>query len=403
MKTSPINDQEINQFRSETKGTFQKIHFNNAGCSFPTDGVVETVKRYLEEEAIMGGYETESKYRDSLENIYSLVADFIHAEKEEIALVENASAAWGIAFHGISWNKGDEIIVSEMEYATNLLGYLSAREKYGIEFKLISQDDEGNFPLDALEKAINSNTRLISITHIGSGAGGILPIEKIGEIARRHHILYLVDACQTIGHIPINVKKIGCDMLSVTGRKYLRAPRGTGFLYIRKEIQDKIRPFFMDGHSTQWIHLNEYKLRDDARRFELYEKNRALILGMGKAIEYASSIGMDRIWERIQSLAEIFRRKLQALLFVEVQDKGNEKCGIVTFTVSGMDSLRVKNYLADKSINVSVGNPQSTLFYMNKKNLEGVVRASIHYYNTIAEIDTFCLALEEMVRLPLKG
>jgi len=398
MNNPSISNEEINQFRADTKGINQKIHFNNAGCSMPPNQVLETVIDYLREEAEMGGYETEAKYLDKLENVYSLIADFIHAEKEEIALVENASSAWGIAFHGIQWNPGDEIIVSEMEYSTNLIGFLNAKKFYGIEIIKIMQDEDGNFPIQALENSINSKTKLIAITHIGSSAGSILPIEKIGEIAKKHNILYLVDACQTLGHIPIHVGDIGCDFLSVTGRKYMRAPRGTGFLFIRKGIQDRIHPIFMDGHSVQGIQENGFQYREDARRFELYEKNRALILGLGEAIQYAQKIGMDRIWNRIQSLAQYLRNSLNSIENVKVEDSGTLKCGIVTFTVAHLDSFLVKNHLLEKNINVSVGTPQNTLYYMNKKHLSTVVRASIHYYNSEAEVDIFCLVLKGIIQ-----
>lgn len=400
MKNLSISPEEISQFRLDTQGVQNKIHFNNAGTSLPPEIVVKTMIHYLEEESIRGGYETEAKYLEELENLYPLVAKFINADREEIALVENASMAWGIAFQGIHWEKGDEIIVSEMEYSTNVLGFLNAKKRFGIKIIKIDQDPEGDFPLQDLEKAIGPKTKLIAMTHIGSGSGSVLPVNEIGEIAQKHHVLYLLDACQTLGQIPINVKEIGCDFLSVTGRKYMRAPRGTGFLYIRKGIQDYLNVYFMDGHSVVGIEEDEYKPREDARKFELYEKNRAIQLGFGKALEYASRIGMDRIWERIQMLSTLFRLELSKLDKVEVQDSGGVKCGIVTFTVQGMDSQDIKTKLAENQINVSVGNTKSTLYYMNKKHLKNVVRASIHYYNTEEEIQTFCRVLESIMEDP---
>jgi len=209
--------------------------------------------------------------------------------------------------------------------------------------------------------------------------------------------LYLVDACQSAGHTPIDVEAIQCDMLSVTGRKYLRAPRGTGFLYVRKQVQHRIRPFFIDGHSIQWINESDYKLRDDAQRFELYENNRAIILGLGKAIEYALNIGVDRIWQRIQHLAALTRSRLSAIEGVSVHDNGDQQCGIVTFTVKDIDSQRVKEYLDNNNINASVGLAKSTLIFMNRNHLASVVRASVHYYNTEEEIETFCTVLKDLI------
>jgi len=398
MEIKTFSEREIQKFRSDTRGTAECTHFNNAGASLPPDGVVETVIHYLNEEATKGGYEMEHQYEEQLENVYRLVARLIHAEKDEVAIVENASMAWGLAFNGIEFQKGEVIITSEMEYVTNLLGFLNAEQTQGIQIKVIPNDDEGNFSLQALEEAITPETRLIAITHIASTAGTVLPVVEIGEIARKHNILYMVDACQTVGQIPINVKEIGCDILSATGRKYLRAPRGTGFLYVRKEIQDTLKILFMDGHSAHLINENSFEIRKDARRFELFEKNRALTMGLGRAIEYALEIGVGRIWQRIQFLGGLMRRQLDSMDGITVHDHGNQKSGIVTFTVSGIGSSHVKAELAKKKINVSVGLARSTLIYMNRNSLSTVVRASVHYYNTEEEINGICEALESTVK-----
>jgi selenocysteine lyase/cysteine desulfurase len=398
MEIRTFSEREIQKFRNETRGTSEWAHFNNAGASLPPDEVVETVIHYLSEEASQGGYEMEYKYKDQLENVYGLIARLIHAETDEVAIVENASMAWGLAFNGIEFKKGDVIITSEMEYVTNLLGFLNAEQTHGIQILVIPNDEHGNFSLQALEEAISPQTRLIAITHIASTAGVVVPVAEIGKIARKHNILYLVDACQTIGQIPVNVKEIGCDILSTTGRKYLRAPRGTGFLYVRKEIQDSLKILFMDGHTAQLVNENAFKIRNDARRFELFEKNRALTLGLGKAIEYALNIGIGRIWQRIQFLAGEMRRQLGNIDGVNVHDHGEQKCGIVTFSVNGIGSSHIKAELAEKKINVSVGLAKSTLIYMNRHSLTTVVRASVHYYNSEEEITRICSALVSIAK-----
>jgi selenocysteine lyase/cysteine desulfurase len=398
METLRLTEQEIHQFRAETKGTACRIHFNNAGASLPLDIVVQTMTDYLNEEASYGGYETEAKYHDQLENAYTLIARLINANTDEVAIAENASTAWGIAFNGLDFKKGDVIITSEMEYVTNLIGFLNVQKRYGVEIKVIPNDEKGNFSLPALEEAITPQTRLIAVTEIASTSGCMIPVVEIGKIARKHQILYLVDACQSAGHVPIDVKEIGCDLLSVTGRKYLRAPRGTGFLYIRKEVQNQVKPIFMDNHATSWVSLNDYELRNDARRYELYEKNRALTLGLGKAIEYALNIGLDRIWDRIQYLSALLRAQLAQIDGVTVHDSGDKQCGIVTFSVEGFDAATIKSRLAEDGINVTVGKAVSTLIYMEKNHLQSIVRASIHYYNTEEEIQILCRSLEAIIR-----
>jgi cysteine desulfurase/selenocysteine lyase len=332
-----------------------------------------------------------------LGNTYTLIARLINAGVDEVAIVENASTAWQITFNGIDFKKGDEVITCEMEYVTNLIGLLNAKKTHGIEIKVIPNDARGNFSLAALEDAISPRTKLIAVTHIPSTAGGMIPVVEIGKIAKKHQILYLVDACQSAGQAPVDVKKIGCDMLAVTGRKYLRAPRGTGFLYVRKAVQDQLKLIFMDGFSAPNVSLDDFKPRDDARRFELYEKNRALTLGLGKAVEYALNVGVDRIWQRVQYLANLMRMQLAGIGGITVHDIGDEKCGIVTFSVNGIESPVIKSMLGAKNINVSVGKAISTLIYMDKNHLTSVVRASIHYYNTEEEISAMCDALSHLM------
>lgn len=398
MNTTPLSEQEIQQYRAETKGAAGLIHFNNAGASLPPDVVLDIVVDYLKEEALCGGYETEAKYQQQLDGTYDLIARLINAGKDEVAIVENASVGWGLVFNGIDFKPGDEIITSEMEYVTNLMGFLNAKKNHGVVFKVVPNDEQGNFSLEALEEMISAKTKLIAITHIPSTAGGMMPINAIGKIARKHNILYLVDACQSAGQIPVDVKEIGCDMLSVTGRKYLRAPRGTGFLFVRKEIQDQLKLILMDSLSAEWVSETDFKPRPDARRFELYEKNRALTLGLSKAVEYTLNIGVDRIWQRVQYLADTLREQLNKIESVTVHDFGAEKCGIITFSVEGLDSAIVKSKLAEQSINVSLAKAISTLIYMNKNHLVSIVRASVHYYNTVEEIEAMCAVLRNMTR-----
>lgn len=397
MKLSLLSEEDVEQLRKETPGTAHLIHFNNAGASLPTMQVLDAITGYLQQEAILGGYEAEARYQKEIDDTYSLIAQLINAQPDEITLVENASSAWCIAFHGIGLQPGDEVLISEFEYVTNMIGYLYGEQHYGIRLKVIPNDENGNFSLAALQEAITSQTKLIAITHVASATGGVLPVKEIGAIAAKHNILYLVDACQSVGQMPVDVEQIKCDFLSVTGRKYLRAPRGTGFLYVRKTAQGRLTPIFIDGHATTFIDDQSYTLRPDAKRFEFYEKNRALTFGLSQAVAYALAIGMERIWSRINYLATCLRRKLQAIDGITLHDNGDLQCGIVTFTVNGYESKDIKEHLAQHRINVSVGMVRSTILYMHRHQLKDVVRASVHYYNTVTEIDAFMKILSDFM------
>lgn len=401
MEVKPFTEAEIQAFRAETTGTAERIHLGNAGASLPPDIVVNTMVDFLREEALYGGYETEAKYRARLDHTHTLIAQLIHAHPDEIALVENASAAWDIAFNGLHFQQGDEVITSEMEYVSNVLGLLNAQKLYGIVIKMIPNDAEGNFPINALEAAITARTKLIAITHVPSTAGNVLPAAAIGEVARKHNIVYLLDACQSVGQMPVDVQAIGCDMLAVTGRKYLRGPRGSGFLYVRRQMLDKLKLLFFDGRTVSSVNQQGFVVREEAKRFEWYEKNPAVILGLQKAVEYVLNIGVERIWHRIQYLMLLFRQRLVEIDGITVHDQGDELCGIVTFSISGVPAADVRTKLAAKNINVNIGFAKSTLYYMNRKGLDGIVRASVHYYNTEEEIELVCRELRAIVPQPV--
>lgn len=383
---------DIDKLRSETPGCAHVKHFNNAGASLLAEPVLHAVTDYLKDEALYGGYETAAKRKQELEATYGLIAKLIHANAGEIALLENATAAWNMAFYSIDFSKGDRILTSVSEYASNYLNYLNLKRKKDISVEVIPNDSTGQTDVAALSEMMDKKVKLISISHIPTNNGLVNPAETIGSIARKHGVLYLLDACQSVGQYPINVEKIGCDMLSATGRKYMRAPRGTGFLYVNKNVLEDLRPPFLDLHSAEWTGENKFKVRSDARKFENWEANYAGIIGLNKAVSYILDLGMEHIWERVQDLADRFRKELNDIPGVTVRDIGIIKCGIVTFTVEGKSAEQVKQYLSDNRINVSISTKSSTLLDMNRRHLDEAVRASVHYYNTEGEIEE-CIGL----------
>ncbi|WP_445664869.1 aminotransferase class V-fold PLP-dependent enzyme [Fodinibius sp. AD559] len=388
----------INTLRDDTPGTKNVIHFNNAGASLMPRVVTKNVINYLSKESQYGGYETADKNRKSIEQTYSTIGKFINAYPDEIALLENATAAWNMAFFSIYFSDGDRILTSKSEYASNYLSYLRLKEKVDIQIEVIPNDEHGQTSVTSLKKMMDKNVKLISITHIPTNSGLVNPVEKIGDIAQKYDCSYLVDACQSVGQYPVDVKKIGCDMLSATGRKYLRGPRGTGFLYVKRDQIENLLPPFIDLHAAKWTSEQEYKIRNDARRFENWEMNYAGIMGLQKAVEYANDIGINTIWKRVTKLAEKLRWQLAELPGVTVHDIGEIKGGIITFTVDSISAQEVKKNLSKKGINVSTSSKNSTLLDMQERNLSNLVRASVHYYNTESEIEQFCNAVKNVTK-----
>jgi selenocysteine lyase/cysteine desulfurase len=385
----------IEKLRAETPGTNHVIHFNNAGASLMPKPVSKTVVSYLRHESLYGGYETAQRHSTELNDIYSSISTFINAQStKEIAILENATAAWNMAFYAIDFKDSDRILTSKAEYASNYISYLRLQQKSDITIDFIPNDEFGQTSVESLKNMIDDDVKLISITHIPTNSGLVNPVEEIGTIAKEYNCLYLVDACQSVGHYPVDVQQIGCDMLSATGRKYLRGPRGTGFLYVNNDQISDLIPPFLDLHSAEWTAQNRFEIRDDARRFENWEANYAGILGLKKAVEYANELGIKQIWNRITDLAEKLRWQLAELPSVTVHDIGETKCGIVTFAVEEVEAEHVKAQLADQNINVSISTRNSTLLDMQERELDEVIRASVHYYNTIKEIEDIVAAVK---------
>lgn len=386
----------IRRLRSDTPGTNNVIHFNNAGASLMPRPVSEAIISYLEEETAYGGYETAQKYEEKIEEVYSHISQLINAETKEIALMENATAAWNMAFHALDFESGDRILTSTSEYASNYIAYIKLQKEVDVSVEVIPSEVSGQTSAEALSRMMDEKVKLVSITHIPTNSGLVNPVEEIGKITKKHSCLYLVDACQSVGQYPVDVQRTGCDMLSATGRKYLRGPRGTGFLYINNTALSGLTPPFLDLHGAEWTGKREYKMREDARRFENWEFNYAAVIGLGEAVAYANEQGINNIWKRITVLAEKLRHRLSRLSGVTVRDIGEVKGGIVTFTVDGIKAEEVQSHLAEHNINVSVSGRSSTLIDMERRNLEEVVRSSLHCYNTEEEIETLVKVLRSL-------
>lgn len=390
----------IEQLRVDTPAVEQLIHFNNAGAALMPKPVIEVMTRHLQLEAQLGGYEAAAQHSPELENVYGAIGRLINARPEEIAVIENATRAWDMAFYSLPLQPGDVVLTSTTEYAGNYIPYLQLKKRRGIEIRIIPNDEQGQVSLPALKDMLGDDrVALVSLPVIATNGGPVQPIEQIGALARAAGVLFLLDACQGVGQMPIDVQKIGCHMLAATSRKYLRGPRGMGFLYVEKSLCQNLEPAFLDLHAASLLTPETFKIREDARRFENWECNVMAKLGLGAAVDYALAQGLEPMWQRIQHLAAYLRDRLGEVAGIKPTDSGIIKSGIVTFTCQGSSAVQVQQWLAarDKRINVSTSTFRSTMLDMQQRNLLEVSRASLHAYNTEAEIDEM---IEALLRMP---
>lgn len=387
----PIN---IAKIRQHTPACSEMIHFNNAGASLSPLPVHQRLLQHLALEQHMGGYEAAAQEAAAVENFYNAFARLLHCHPSEIAYAESATHAWGAAFHAIALQPGQRILTGQSEYSSNYLAFLQMARLKDLRIDVIPNDANGRICLDRLETAIGDDVGLIALTHVPSQSGVIHPAAEVGKLARAHGILYLLDACQSAGQIDLDVAALGCDMLTGTGRKYLRGPRGTGFLYVRRAALSKLQPDRIDFHSARWTAENQFEFRDDARRFESWECSVAGKIALGAAADYATELGMHNIEHRVSELASTLREQLRKLPDIRVHEVGPSLSGIVTFSKNGEDADSLQRRLHKSGINTSVTRLSGNLLDLPRRGLGDINRASVHYFNTEDEIERFCQVLE---------
>lgn len=391
---------DIDAVRAETPGTGNVLHLNNAGASLMPRPVVAAVQDHIGLEAEIGGYEAARRNWDRLEAVYDSLARLLNAKREEIGVVENATRAWDMLFYSLPLGAGDRVLTAESEYASNYIAFLQVARRTGAEIVPIPNDDNGQLSVEALEAALDDRVKLIAVTHVPTNGGLVNPAAEIGKLARSAGVPFLLDACQSAGQMPLDVETLQCDMLTATSRKFLRGPRGVGFLYVRESLIGTLDPPFLDLHAAEWTGPDAYRVREDARRFETWECNWAGKIGLGVAVDYALERGLDNVWARIRDLGERMRSAMTAVPGVTVRDLGAERCGIVSFTVDGWSNPGLQKAMSERAINIAVSPANFTLLDMQARGFPDLARASLHYFNTEAEIDRFCAALEELAKAP---
>ena len=376
---------DVEALRRDTPACRQVAHLNNAGASLMPVPVVEAQIAHIRREAEIGGYEAKAEAAERIEAVYGAIARLLNCAPDEVALVENATVAWNAAFTAFAFQPGDRILTGEAEYASNYVNFLKQAKDRGVEIGVVPSDDWGQLDVAALEGMIDGRVKLIAMTHVPTNGGLVNPAAAVGRVARAAGVPFLLDACQSVGQRVIDVEAIGCDLLSATGRKYLRGPRGTGFLYVRRSLLDRLEPATLDLHSARWVAPDRYVLRPDARRFENWEFNFAAVLGLGAAVDYALEQGMEAIQTRVEWLANRLRFILTEHMKLPVYDLGRDKCGIVTFTTPDRTAEEVQRDLRAKDVNVSVAWQDGALLDATRRGLPKMVRASVHAFNTEEE------------------
>jgi selenocysteine lyase/cysteine desulfurase len=387
---------DVAMARADTPGAAKVAHLNNAGASLPPSAVLDTVIDHLRLEAAIGGYEAASARAEAISGVRDSIARLIGAESDEIALTESATRAWQLAFYAVDLRPGDRVLTTTSEYPSNAIAFLHRARARGVRIEVVPDDATGTLDVAALADMLDERVKLVAINHVPTHNGLVNPAEQVGELTRRHNILYLLDACQSVGQMPVDVTAIGCDLLSATGRKFLRAPRGTGFLYASARVVERLDPPVLDLDGATWTTPDSYQLAPNARRFESWECAVAARLGLGVAAEYAMGLGLAAIGDRVRSLADRLRAALRRQPEITLVDRGERPSGIVVFTHQRHPAQTVVARLREAGVNTWVTRPSASRFDAASRAVEQAVRASVHYYNTEDEVDTLAALLRTM-------
>ncbi|MFG2784192.1 N-methyl-L-tryptophan oxidase [Streptomyces prunicolor] len=390
--------------RARTPGSFTGHHFNSAGAALLANGTVEAVIDHLRAESLSGGYEAAKHAAPALEAVYARTAALLGARLEEVALVESATAGWQRAVSALRLRPGDRVLAARSSYVSSALHLLSVERDHGVLVELLPNGPDGAVDLEALEAALRAGpAALVTAAHVPTSSGLVEPVAAIGVLAGAHGVPFLLDATQSLGQLPVDMGAIGCDLLIGTGRKFLRGPRGTGLLAVRRPLLDRLAPEAPDVRGARWTAERSWELVPDAKRFELWEAAHALRLGLGAALTDLSTLGVDTVAGHLAALAASLRERLSALPGVHVTDPPAAGGAIVTFVVDGMDASDVQRQLAYRRVHLIAVPAGHGRWDMDHRGLTKVVRASVHVYNDEDDLDALVEAVREIVCLQERG
>lgn len=384
--------------RADTPGCAHVVHFNNAGSGLVPAPVLAAMVEHLELEARIGGYEAADARSAEVRGFYTEIAALINSGPDNIAFAGSATLAYSGALSAIPFRAGDVIATTRNDYISNQIAFLSLKKRFGVQVVHAPDAPEGGVDVAAMADLLRARRpRLVAVTHIPTNSGLVQPVEAIGRLCRELDLLYLVDACQSVGQCPVDVAEIGCDLLTATGRKFLRGPRGSGFLYVSDRVlRDGYEPMFIDMRGARWTGPGAYEPVATAARFEDWEFPYAAVLGAAAAARYTRRVGISAIWQRSHALSARLRERLAAIPGVRVLDRGPVLGAIVTFAIAGWEAQPFKQAMDARGINSALSTRDVAVFDFGDKDVDWCLRLSPHYYNTEEEVDRVAAAVAEL-------
>lgn len=394
---------DVDALRDQTPGCHGTAFLNNAGAALPTQRTLDAMRSHLELESRVGGYRAADLVSEVLVNARAGLAQLVGGKGHEVALAVSDSAAWVKAIWGwmLGGNvaKGDVVAVDRLSYHSHYAALMQLSELFGFEVVTIGAHTDGTVDLDSLSKLVSDRRVVLAcITAIGTHSGNVNPMKQIGSTLKARRIPMFVDGCQALAHLEVDVREWGASVFTGTGRKWLRAPRGTGMLWIAEEIVEGFRPPGIDGVSTVWDAASGLTTQPGMAKFEEFEAPIAAQVGLASAVQQTLALGMRNIESRVSGLAFMLRSALTSIDGVEVHDTAARRCGIVTFSVDGVAGDEVVAAASRRDASIGVSTANWAAIDMTAKGLREVVRVSPHIYNTDEEVSRVVEAVMSVAR-----
>lgn len=388
----------VDKLRDETPGCQTKVHFNNAGAALMPLAVIDAQKNYLDHEAVTGGYEAADERASEIQGFYESMVRLLGCGAHNIAYTSSATNSFARALSSVPFEAGDVILLANEDYISNQIAFLSLQKRLGVRLVRAESLPEGGVDVDSMRKLMDKHKpKLVSLTHVPTNTGLIQPVEAVGQLCKERGLLYLVDGCQSVGQLPVDMLAIQCDFFTGTFRKFLRGPRGTGFLFVSDNVlKQNLWPLFVDMRGAEWTAPDDFEPRKDAKRFEDWEFNYSLVLGCRAAADYAMAVGLDNIQKRNAELCHSIRSKLSSLGLTTL-DKGKRLSSIITVAIPGHEPTDVLHALRSNNINTSISSRSSALIDYDAKGVTWALRISPHYYNTEKEVDILINTLKGII------
>lgn len=391
----------VNDVRADIPFLNEVIYLDAASTTPTPQPVVDALCEYyyhFNSNTGRGAYRTAVKATSEVEKTRIKLSKLINCDPEEIIFTKNTTEAINLVANGLNFEKGESVIVPNIEHHSNLVPWLNLKN-YGVKTKIVNSGQYGVVESEDIQDAIDKTAKLITITHVSNSIGSIQPIDEIGMIAKENDVLYMVDAAQSVGHMSIDVQKINVDFIAFPGHKGLLGPVGTGFLYCSKEVADTLNPINLGGGTVSDVTEDGFVLAEIPSRFEGGTQNISGIIGLGAAVDYINRIGLDKIEKHGKQLTENMFNGIGEIENSVIYGHPENIYDIVGFNINGVNCHDVAKIL-DEQEKICVRSGMHcaipAIRQIGAYDLGGTVRASIHYYNTKDEIQTLIDTLDEI-------